>query len=137
MKRGISNSKQSGAIGFVGTAWRGPSLYGMAKPLYEKRPDKRAGLFKITGRAFSRLCLKISRSDGSDGAGISRSQGCSTMIQDFKNMFRKKSEDSMQDRAERSRITTEFEEKLEEIDSSMERTHRDIQALLKKEKANG
>ena len=58
-------------------------------------------------------------------------------IEDVKNMFRKKSEDSMQDRAERSRITTEFEEKLEEIDLSMERTHRDIQALLKKEKANG
>ena len=58
-------------------------------------------------------------------------------VEDLKNMFRKKSEDSMQDRAERSRITTEFEEKLEEIDSSMERTHKDIQALLKREKANG
>ena len=137
MKRGISNSKQSGAIGFVGPTWGGPSLYGMAKPLPAERPDKRAGLFKITGRAFSRLCLKISRSDGSDGAGISRSKGCFAMIQDFKNMFRKKSEDSMQDRAERSRITTEFESELKRIDDLMEQTHHDIQELLKKEKANG
>ena len=94
-----------------------------------------AGIFEVTRRTLSRLCSQERGINGENGASLYRPPGCFTVsIQDFKNLFRKKTEDSMQERAEKSRETDKLENQYDETTRNLEEL---IAEISNKKKHNG
>ena len=110
-------------------------LFHVPDPLSSTRLESGTGIFAAARRQISRLRPKVGRSNGKNGASIHSTQGCFTVsIQDFKNLFRKKTEDSMQERAEKSRETDKLETQFDETTRNLEEL---IAEISNKKKHNG
>jgi hypothetical protein len=107
-------------------SWGHVGLHDISKPVFTERFGRRERIFPKGAGNIPRVSSQDYRDHGQNGASIHAAKRWSKMIKNFKNLFRKKTEDSMQERAEESRKTKDIKDQFDETQHNLEKLLNEI-----------